>query len=280
MQLFHLYGDASGQWLNNAKCRFYADSLSNRRRMDISDLLGFQSGQLPFMYLGVPLFQGKPKKVHLQPVIDKIKCKLSNWKGKLPSIMGRVQLVKSVIHGMASYCFHVYAWPLSLLWTESQTGNLSFKEAFTHLNPVHNSSQWGKIIWQPFIPPSRSCLVWRICHHKLPTDDNIRKVGLALASVCSICGKAEESIEHLFFICPFAVRLWSWLSSLVRMRIDASNINAILAILDQAGSVQVKHTLLAAIINVLWFIWKSRNLIRFEGLKISFSAVCTRPKPA
>lgn len=62
MHLFHLYGETSGQWLNNAKCRFYAGSVSNRRMTELSRILGFQSGQLPFIYLDVPLFQGKPKK--------------------------------------------------------------------------------------------------------------------------------------------------------------------------------------------------------------------------
>jgi hypothetical protein len=52
---------------------------------------------MPFNYLGVPIFKGKPKACHLQPIADKIKLKLSAWKASLLSIAGRVQLVKSVI---------------------------------------------------------------------------------------------------------------------------------------------------------------------------------------
>lgn len=29
--------------------------------------------------------------------------------------MGMVQLVKSIVHGMLVYCFHIYRWPISLL---------------------------------------------------------------------------------------------------------------------------------------------------------------------
>jgi len=36
-------------------------------------------------------------------------------KGRILSIMGRVQLVKSIIHGMLVYSFHVYLWPRRLL---------------------------------------------------------------------------------------------------------------------------------------------------------------------
>lgn len=72
-------------------------------------------GSLPFTYLGVPVFLGKPRKVHLQPIADKIKCKLSSWKGSAWSFMGMVQLVKSIIQGMLVYSFHVYMWLVSLL---------------------------------------------------------------------------------------------------------------------------------------------------------------------
>lgn len=115
MNLFMHYGQASGQLLSLEKCKFYYGKLSAKRVADISYVLGFLAGQLPFNYLGVPLFQGKPKKSHLQPIVDRIKVKLAAWKGKLLSIMGRVQLLKSIIHGMLIYSFHVYAWPVSLL---------------------------------------------------------------------------------------------------------------------------------------------------------------------
>ncbi|XP_019454478.1 PREDICTED: uncharacterized protein LOC109355707 [Lupinus angustifolius] len=70
---------------------------------------------LPFKYLGAPLFKGKPIKLHLQPIADRIANKLANWKGACLSIIGRVELVKYVIHSMLSYTFHFYAWPIQLI---------------------------------------------------------------------------------------------------------------------------------------------------------------------
>ncbi|MCH86386.1 ribonuclease H, partial [Trifolium medium] len=46
---------------------------------------------------------------------DKIKVKLASWKGALLTIMGRVQLVRAIIHGMLIYSFQVYTWPKALL---------------------------------------------------------------------------------------------------------------------------------------------------------------------
>ena len=81
----------------------------------IVDLIGFQVGSLPFTYLGVPIFKGKPKARHLQPIVDKVKAKMSAWKASLLSIAGRVQLVKSIIQSMLIHTITVYDWPMSLI---------------------------------------------------------------------------------------------------------------------------------------------------------------------
>jgi hypothetical protein len=81
----------------------------------ITNLLGFTAGTIPFTYLGCPIFVGKPRAIQFQAMADRIKVKLATWKGSLLSIMGRVQLVRSVIHGMLVYSFHVYWWPNNML---------------------------------------------------------------------------------------------------------------------------------------------------------------------
>lgn len=58
MSLFHSYGEVLGQVLRLGKCRFYAGSISSSRIAAISNVLGFSADQLPFNYLGVPLFKG------------------------------------------------------------------------------------------------------------------------------------------------------------------------------------------------------------------------------
>ncbi|XP_019430034.1 PREDICTED: uncharacterized protein LOC109337509 [Lupinus angustifolius] len=95
--LIQNYSQASGQHINLGKCKFYSSKASPRKLADITSYLGFSAGSLPFNYLGVPLFIGKPRRIHLQPIGDRILNKLSTWKGACLSIMGRVELVKSII---------------------------------------------------------------------------------------------------------------------------------------------------------------------------------------
>jgi hypothetical protein len=113
--LFNRYAMESGQVINNAKSTIFYGSITHRRLHIIVDLLNIKLGNLPFNYLGVPIFKGKPKASHLQSIADKVKLKLSAWKASLLSIAGRVQLVKSVVQSMLTYNITLYSWLVSLL---------------------------------------------------------------------------------------------------------------------------------------------------------------------
>ncbi|MCI27995.1 RNA-directed DNA polymerase (Reverse transcriptase), partial [Trifolium medium] len=80
--------------INTSKSTIFSGSITQGRLAIIAQLLNFKMGNLPFNYLGVPIFKGKPKVFHLQPIADKIKMKLSAWKASLLSMAGRVQLVR------------------------------------------------------------------------------------------------------------------------------------------------------------------------------------------
>ncbi|AES77667.1 hypothetical protein MTR_7g013500 [Medicago truncatula] len=64
---------------------------------------------LLFIYIGIPIFKGKPKFIHLKYILDKVKSKLAIWKGSLLTIMGRVlyayssSLASSAYFGIKPY---------------------------------------------------------------------------------------------------------------------------------------------------------------------------------
>ncbi|KAF1899534.1 hypothetical protein Lal_00019662 [Lupinus albus] len=95
------YDQASGQHINSAKCKFYTFNGTTRRTSNLTTILGLNAGNLTLNYLGVPLFRGKPRRMRLQPIVDKIIAKLATWKDLALSIMGRVELI--------------YVWPSILI---------------------------------------------------------------------------------------------------------------------------------------------------------------------
>jgi hypothetical protein len=113
--LFNNYALQSGQVISNSKSTIFSGSITHGRLNLIVAVLNFKVGTLPFNYLGVPIFRGKPKSSYLQPIADKISSKLTAWKASLLSMAGRVQLVQSVIQSMLIYSITIYSWPTGLL---------------------------------------------------------------------------------------------------------------------------------------------------------------------
>jgi hypothetical protein len=103
------------QVVNSSKSTIFSGSITPGRLALIFQVLNFKLGSIPFQYLGVPIFKGRPKTIPLQPIADKIKQKLSAWKASLLSIAGRVQLVQAVIHSMITYSISLYSWHVALL---------------------------------------------------------------------------------------------------------------------------------------------------------------------
>jgi ribonuclease HI len=452
--LFDQYALESGQVISPSKSTIYSGSITPGRLNLIVQLLNFKLGSIPFVYLGVPIFKGKPTSLHLQPVADKIKLKLSAWKASLLSIAGRVQLVRSVVQSMLIYSISIYSWPTSLIkdlekcirnfiwsgdtdkrklvtvswktvcrpfsqgglnirslvklneasnlklcwsllhshaswakllrdrvfkkgrpinhhifsslwssvkaefvtikdnsawlfgdgvsisfwhdewcgpplstqlhiptqissllsskvsdfilngtwnvppeldhifpnlkpiisqvtipleasrdfliWKHTDDGELNLKDAYLFKLPQLQIFPWADLIWNKDIPPSKSLLVWRLMHGKIPTDDNLMLRGCHIPSMCSLCNKQVESSFHLFFECDFAVKLWSWLAGCLDHAIQFYQIEDMWKLCDRNWSPQSKVTITAAIVNLLNVVWTARNQARFHNRLISW----------
>lgn len=115
-RIFEHYASISGQCVNYTKSKiFFGSQVPQALRRRIKRSIGFSEGSLPFIYLGVPLFTGKPRRIFFQPVMDKILSKFSRWRGSSLSMVGRVCLVDSVIASSLVHSMMIYKWPSSLL---------------------------------------------------------------------------------------------------------------------------------------------------------------------
>ncbi|XP_057790988.1 uncharacterized protein LOC131008106 [Salvia miltiorrhiza] len=114
--ILHFYGSISGQICSKEKSRiFFAKGVSPCYKRQITRALGFPCGSLPMIYLGVPLFVGRPKASHLAAIKDRIICKFSRWNGLHLSMAGRLCLVKSVVQSSIVHTMMIYKWPRSLI---------------------------------------------------------------------------------------------------------------------------------------------------------------------
>ena len=91
--------------------------------------------------------------------------------------------------------------PDVLVWSHNPDVVLTSKLAFSFLRTQNTILPWAEQIWSSAIPPSHSCIYWRLHHGKMPTDENLRSRGYIVVSVCSLCLALDESSDHLFLRC-------------------------------------------------------------------------------
>jgi len=74
-------------------------------------LLNCKIMSIPFTYLGVPIGGNQYKVSFWNGLLDKVKKKLSRWKGRLMSMAGRVTMIKSTLSSMFLFFLWLFKIP-------------------------------------------------------------------------------------------------------------------------------------------------------------------------
>lgn len=80
LRVFNSYSEVSGQLVNFEKRKLFTGAMTSTRSRNLARLSGLSLGVIPFQYLGCPIFQGRPRRIHFQAIVDRIKVKLASWK--------------------------------------------------------------------------------------------------------------------------------------------------------------------------------------------------------
>ncbi|XP_071699638.1 uncharacterized protein [Rutidosis leptorrhynchoides] len=81
----------------------------------ILTILPFDEGKLPVRYLGVPLVSSSLLHHGCKVLVDRVRCKIQDWKNKFLSFVGRVQLIISVLTSMPIYWQSVSMLPKAII---------------------------------------------------------------------------------------------------------------------------------------------------------------------
>ena len=112
-------------------------------------------------------------------------------------------------------------------------------------------------------------LSWKIAHGVLYTAERLSSFGLSVPLSC-FCGAPVESLSHLFFSCPLAQSVLSWLQSLMFSFNPMSPVLASRHSLFGFDSDELRVTprIFVYILNVCKFsIWWARNDFRFRSVR-------------
>ncbi|KAM1294906.1 hypothetical protein ACFX1Q_015702 [Malus domestica] len=134
-----------------------------------------------------------------------------------------------------------------------------------------HSKVW-KAIWKLATPPKIRNFMWRALHRALATMDVLFIRRCSPSPLCPICHAQEESVEHLFFLCPWVEPIWFGGSLSYRVNRESfSSLAAWLASFFEAqlGSKDEIMRLLSYAAFTCWHIWKARCALIFNQKKPS-----------
>jgi hypothetical protein len=116
IDILNSYQKFTGQRINYGKSKFYVSNRTSAGRIQqIKDQLGCDRGSWPFIYLGAPIYKGRPKICYYNHTVDAVRRKLDGWKGKLLSKAGRLILIKHVLASMPIHCLSSQSIPVGVL---------------------------------------------------------------------------------------------------------------------------------------------------------------------
>ncbi|CAN1347694.1 hypothetical protein LINPERPRIM_LOCUS41211 [Linum perenne] len=101
-------------------------------------------------------------------------------------------------------------------------------------------------------------LMWRFLRNIIPTRVALNRRGIEMTLACGCCDDGEESLEHLFLLCPVATRCWEVAGM-------SSEIQA--AMLDGGGAADWLNRIISSPdrgrvqkgVALVWSLWRERN---------------------
>ena len=174
MQVLNDFAEASGLRMNTAKSKALASksiARSKKERLESTSGISF-TGSLG-KYLGFNIIQGRVKREHFNSLLDRLKSKLSAWRGKLLNKAGRVTLAKAVITTIPSYvmqsvCDDLDCLVRNFIWSRDggtrglnlvnwktvsmhhSWGGLGIRQA-----RISNIASLGKLVWTMLAPSNK-----------------------------------------------------------------------------------------------------------------------------
>ncbi|XP_057775358.1 uncharacterized protein LOC130994327 [Salvia miltiorrhiza] len=281
--IFLYYGVISGQDCSREKSQlFFAKGILLCYQRQISRALGFSVKKLPTVYLGVPLFAGSPRAVHLAAIKDKIINKFSRWKGMQLSMAGRLCLVKSIIQSSLVHTMMIYKWPGSLIkdldkacrnfiWSGDINKKPSFMVSWDRVCGIKEERGLGVRSFDMINEAFLMKLAWNVIKGKKFGYDILHSRYL------DEFGRSRETL--------LASLVWGWIKQLVLELIADSY-----CLLGSGSSVyfwdddwlgysiankigiptflpsRLKHTM-------IWALWSARNKCHFDGIYLLGRAV-------
>ncbi|CAL4957727.1 unnamed protein product [Urochloa decumbens] len=126
------------------------------------------------------------------------------------------------------------------------------------------------INWVGFAPKKAKIFFWIVRHGRTRTRDSMHRHGALDSPDCPFCPGHSEDLDHLFARCPRLAAFWARVLPGHSPPTSACDAAELVAGLLAAQDAQLGHT---AALGALWIVWKSRNRMVFDGIRLDLDAL-------
>ncbi|XP_020243282.1 uncharacterized protein LOC109821509 [Asparagus officinalis] len=140
-----------------------------------------------------------------------------------------------------------------------------------NVDPHLSGTENWKINGLGYIILKMSCCLLKSLLNRLSTRDRLYRFGIISTEVCVLCIDGKESIDHLFFQCPFSAYIWK----LCKLKLHSDD-RTIQDLRTEATATQNKFKvkdktyILARLVlsTAVWHIWQERNRRIFHDQRL------------
>ncbi|XP_074301131.1 uncharacterized protein LOC141632485 [Silene latifolia] len=202
-------------------------------------------------------------------------CRAFLWYGKnsceRPNLVSWKQICQPRRKGGLGFK-NLHTWNLALIakyvwWVEKKAAHLWVSWAWKRICQVKNRLKplLFDATWRDLDQDYSTQMgyTWLADENRLLTQDRLFRMHIIQVNCCFLCGNAEESIDHLFFICPYSQKckqlLAAWLDCFIP---DQGVIQWWIEY--RCRSLFMKQCIAAGIASLMYGIWFARNRCRIE----------------
>lgn len=145
--------------------------------------------------------------------------------------------------------------------------NFSVHRAYKHLSGHQLLQPAFSWLWNSSCQPKHKVFFWLILKDRLSTRELLKRKKMVLQDFnCILCNlPVEESLIHLFLVCPFAIQCWPFINVQVDQTLNPFQIL-------QSLKDQLHEAFFMEIITLMcWTIWKARNDLIFRQVNLSLN---------
>ncbi|XP_026420102.1 uncharacterized protein LOC113316086 [Papaver somniferum] len=149
-------------------------------------------------------------------------------------------------------------------------GNFTVSSARELIRQKYSMFAGANLLWRKEVHPTLASQNWKFLRGACATYDIIQnRFKIQLANRCSLCGVADETLEHVLFHCTFAGRAWNWIDDIFDLIPNANLVVSCKAAKER--STMIRDMWLIANLVIRSELWVVRNKAVFQRQQPNWS---------